>query len=204
MYREARRQEGAEAGRLLYSGASAALASAAQTLKQPDKKAEATLWRERCARLEAHLDVLTASRDGPMSEYRSQEAQKIRTPIVKICRTVNTIQGADKELSEWASLLLRQAGFLLEHLRNIELSSLVWTLEHIWNTLEVCRTSLDVIGALRVAVSQRKLFLLMSFVALTLRSLDAEVLDNQIHLSTMCAVLLVSLNLPPSLSPPAD
>ena len=55
-----------------------------------------------------------------------------------------------------------------------------------------------------MAVSQRQLFLLMSFVALTLRSLDAEVLDNQIHLSTMCAVLLVSLNLPPSLSPPAD
>ena len=77
----------------------------------------------------------------------------------KICSVVDTIQGADKELSDWASSLSGQADFFLEHLRPAELSSLVWTLEHLCLALEKCRSSRDATGALRVAVSQELLSL---------------------------------------------
>lgn len=121
-----------------------------QTPEQPDKEVEAALWRERC-----DGQILTTS--GP------QEVQRTRTSIAmicsKICSVVDTIQGADKELSDWASSLSGQADFFLEHLRPAELSSLVWTLEHLCLALEKCRSSRDATGALRVAVSQELLSL---------------------------------------------
>ena len=159
MYQEAQRQEGAEAGPLLYSGAHTALAPTAQTLEQPDKEAEATLWRKRCAELEAHLEILTASTNPPTFEHRTQEARTVWKTVVNICDAVKTIDGADKELSNWALSLSRHAGFFMKHLRQVELSSLVWTLENICLTLKKCSTSHNAIGALQVAVSQEGLSL---------------------------------------------
>lgn len=150
-----------------------------QTPEQPDKEVEAALWRERC-----DGQILTTS--GP------QEVQRTRTSIAlifsKIRSVSDTIQGADKELSDWASSLSGQADFFLEHLRQAELSSLVWTLEHLcprWRSAAPRVMPPELCGWLSV----RNCFLfLVSSVVLTICSRIAEILDNQVHLSTMCAV----------------